>query len=100
LREPIAAYDAELYAIYLLQREQKKGVGKMLVRELAAALRTRDFKSLIVWVLARNLAVGFYSHLGGSQVAEQQIEIGGARLTELAFGWPSLDALAADLAKS
>jgi GNAT superfamily N-acetyltransferase len=91
LREAIEGYDSELYAIYLLQREQKKGVGRLLVRELAEALRNSGFTSLIVWVLARSPAVGFYAHLGGAQVTAKEIEIGGVRLTEIALGWPSFD---------
>ena len=93
LRDAMNGYDAELYAIYLLQREQKRGVGKMLVRKLAKGLRANGFRSLMVWVLAKNPAVGFYVRLGGSQMAQKEIEIGGVQLTEIAFGWANLDDL-------
>src|SRR5215813_10558853 len=73
-RETIEGYDSELYAIYLLQQKQKQGAGRFLVRNLAEALRGDGFSSLIVWVLAKNPAVGFYTSLGGSPVAEKQIE--------------------------
>ena len=90
LRDPIDGYDGELYAIYLLEEKQKRGVGKALTRQLASALYERGFRSLIVWVLARNPAVEFYRHLGAQNVSTKQIEIGGVQLTELAFGWRSL----------
>jgi GNAT superfamily N-acetyltransferase len=93
LRDAIDGYDAELYAIYLLQREQKRGVGRMLIRRLAEGLRTNGLQSLIVWVLAKNPAVGFYLRLGGSPVAQKEIEIGGVQLTEIALGWTTLDDL-------
>jgi L-amino acid N-acyltransferase YncA len=93
LREPIDGFDAELYAIYLLHQQQKQGVGRMLTRKLAQDLRRQGFKSLVVWVLARNPAAGFYARLGGSPVAEKEIEIGGAWLTEIAFAWTNLDDL-------
>ena len=93
-RDAIEGYDAELYAIYLLQQKQKQGVGRSLVRKLTQALRSKGFRSLIVWVLAKNPSVNFYLSLGGSLVAEKQIEIGGVQLTEIAFGWTSLDELA------
>ena len=93
LRDPIDGYDAELYAIYLLQQKQRQGVGKLLLQKLVAGLRANHLRSLIVWVLARNPSVGFYVRLGGSQVAEKQIDIGGVQLTELAFGWTNLDYL-------
>src|SRR5437660_3949548 len=93
LRDPIEGYDAELYAIYLLQQKQLQGAGRLLLRKLVDGLRANHLRSLIVWVLARNPAVGFYLRLGGHQVAEKQIEIGGVQLTELAFAWANLDDL-------
>src|SRR5215471_2581939 len=93
LREAIDAYDAELYAIYLLQENQNQGVGTLLVRRLAADLSTSGFKSLVVWVLKKNPAVAFYSRLGGSQIAEKRIDIGGLELEEIALGWSSLKTL-------
>src|SRR5262249_18702528 len=86
-RETIEGYDAELYAIYLLQQKQRQGVGRSLVQKLAEALRSKGFRSLIVWVLAKNPAVDFYRSLGGSPVAEKEIEIGGVQLREIALGW-------------
>ena len=65
LRDPIEEFDAELYAIYLLKERQKEGVGKALMRQLAGILSDTGFRSLIVWVLAKNPAVEFYRHLGG-----------------------------------
>jgi L-amino acid N-acyltransferase YncA len=93
LREPLEGYDAELYAIYLLQQKQRHGAGRSLVQKLAETLRRDGFRSLIVWVLEKNPAVDFYSSLRGSPVAEKPIEIGGAQLTEIALGWTSLDDL-------
>lgn len=93
LRDAIAGYDAELYAIYVLQAEQRRGLGKMLTQKLVGALHAKGHQSLIVWVLEKNPSVGFYAHLGGSPVAQKQIEIGGAKLTEIAFGWLGLDNL-------
>lgn len=90
LRDRIDGYDAELYAIYLLQHKQKQGVGKVLAQQVAKGLNDIGFRSLIVWVLAKNPAAEFYQHLGGAAVATKQIEIGGAQLTEIAFGWASI----------
>jgi len=92
LREAIGAYDGELYAIYLRPEGQRRGVGRGLVRSLAEALRIEGFKSMAVWVLERNLsAVSFYLRLGGIQVAQKTIEIGGAELSDLALGWANLE---------
>ena len=93
LRDAIDGYDAELYAIYLLQQKQRQGAGRLMLQKLADVLRTSGFHSLIIWVLETNPSIGFYRRLGGSQVAEKQIEIGGSQLIEVAFGWPNLDDL-------
>ena len=96
IREKLDDYDAELYAIYLLRERQKQGAGRTLCLTLASALQTKGFTSMIVWVLEQNPSVSFYERLGAVQVARKVINIGGADLQELAFGWPSLDRLIAD----
>jgi L-amino acid N-acyltransferase YncA len=96
IREPLAPYDAELYAIYLLQAHQQQGTGRLLVHTLASTLRERNFTSMLLWVLAQNPATSFYKHLGAVEVAQKQIEIGGASLQELAVGWTNLRDLAPD----
>ena len=91
LRDRIEAYDAELYAIYLMPANQRHGVGKQMAQALTEALLMEGFSSMIVWVLERNLpAVSFYKRLGGIQIAHKTIVIGGTVLSELAFGWPVL----------
>lgn len=93
MREGTAGYDAELYAIYLLQAAQGKGIGRRLTCALARALGAQGFKSLCVWVLAANPAYAFYEALGGTSVETRQIEIGGESLSEIAYGWPDLATL-------
>jgi GNAT superfamily N-acetyltransferase len=95
VRERLDDYDAELYAIYLLRERQRQGVGRTLGLALASALRTRGFTSMLVWVLEQNPSVSFYERLGAVQIARKVINIGGADIQELAFGWPSLDRLIA-----
>jgi ribosomal protein S18 acetylase RimI-like enzyme len=96
VREKLDDYDAELYAIYLLRERQKQGAGRTLCRTLVSALQTKGFTSMLVWVLEQNPSVSFYKRLGAVQIARKVINIGGADLQELAFGWPSLDRLIAD----
>jgi GNAT superfamily N-acetyltransferase len=91
IREALADYDAELYAIYLLQQRQQNGVGRALVRTLAASLHAQGLKSMIVWALAENPAVEFYKRLGAIPVMTKTTDIGGKDLSDVALGWPSLD---------
>ena len=89
-REPIQSCDAELYSIYLLQDTQKRGTGTALLRAMAAALLQRKFRSMAVWVLEQNRSRNFYKRMGAKLVMSQVIDVGGARLMEVAYAWPDL----------
>jgi ribosomal protein S18 acetylase RimI-like enzyme len=90
-------FDGELYAIYVLQSMQGRGVGKTLVLSAAEDLRARGFVSMLVWVLDQNPFKRFYERLGGEQVGSKDIVVGGKTLKELGYGWRSLDSLIARL---
>lgn len=90
IREPLEDCDAELYAIYLLDRAQRHGLGATLLQTLARSLRAKGFKSMAVWVLERNPARHFYEKWGAVYATAKQIEIGGVLLEEIALTWPDL----------
>jgi GNAT superfamily N-acetyltransferase len=94
IMHPVDGFDGELGAIYLLASHQRKGAGAALVRRIAAALRERGFRNMVVWVLKANPSRGFYERMGGVLVAEQGIEIGGVTLPEVAYGWKDVNTLA------
>lgn len=93
---PVDGYDGELGAIYLLVSHHRRGAGTALVRRVAGDLRRQGFRNMVVWVLKANPACAFYRQMGGAQVAEQMIEIGGVTLPELAFGWTDIAVLCRD----
>jgi L-amino acid N-acyltransferase YncA len=93
IREPVQTYDAELYAIYLLERAQRHRIGTTLLRELAGSLLRKGFTSMIVWVLEKNLSTHFYVKSGAQFVTSKEIQIGGVMLPEVAYGWPGLGAI-------
>jgi GNAT superfamily N-acetyltransferase len=97
IREPLPGYDAELFAIYLLDRAQRQGLGTALLQKLADSLAARGFKGMTVWVLERNPAIHFYEKSGAALVRAKEIEIGGVPLQEVAFAWPDLAKLALSL---
>ncbi|MGI8772220.1 MAG: GNAT family N-acetyltransferase [Acidobacteriaceae bacterium] len=94
IREPLQDYDAELFAIYLLQEAQGRGLGTALLKKLAHSLGVQGFKSMAVWVLESNLSNYFYQKSGALPVLSKEREIGGAMLSVLAFGWPDLEMIA------
>ncbi|HEX4322925.1 MAG TPA: GNAT family N-acetyltransferase [Acidobacteriaceae bacterium] len=90
IRDAVGDYDAELYAIYLLQDRQRQGAGRALTAVLAATLQNAGFQSMAVWALEENPSVAFYKRLGAVPVATKTVQIGGKELPDLALGWPRL----------
>ena len=87
-------YAGGLYAIYVLDRAQRRGHGRELVRAVAGALREMKLHDMIVWVLRDNAAARrFYERLGGVDVRSQPSTIGTATLEEVSYGWRTLDAI-------
>lgn len=94
IREAIQTADAEIYSLYLMRDAQGRGIGRELLTGVAALLRQQGFRSVGLWVLERNRSRGFYETCGGRMATSKVIEIGGARLMEVAYWWPELSVLA------
>jgi len=92
-REPHPDFDKELYAVYVLRSHHGRGLGRALMRALAGRLRPRG---LILWVLRDNPSRAFYERLGGTLAGTKPIEIGGATLEEVAYGWKDVTPLLAE----
>jgi GNAT superfamily N-acetyltransferase len=89
-----AGYDGELFALYLLREHQRAGIGQRLFGSVARGLAEGGSSSLLAWVLARNPSRRFYEAVGGELLGSQEIEIGGARLEEVAYGWLDIEIVA------
>jgi GNAT superfamily N-acetyltransferase len=89
-----ADYGGELYTLYLLREHQGAGMGRRLFSSVARGLAEGGITSLLAWVLARNPSRRFYEAVGGKLLGSQEIEIGGARLEEVAYGWPDIESVA------
>ena len=80
-------FTGEVYAIYLLEQFQRRGIGQRLFRASARRLSQMGKRSLLVWVAAENPSRAFYAALGGQPVRERRINIGGADIDEVGYGW-------------
>ncbi len=90
-------FDAEISAIYVLRSQQRRGIGRALMREMALDLRYREFDAAALWVLRENTtARDFYRKLGGEMVAEREDKRENATLVEIAYGWRELWRLTGD----
>lgn len=89
-------YQAEIYAIYVLEADQRHGVGRRLMHAAAGALTGSGFASVLLWVLTDNHgARAFYEALGGRLLRERPIDVLGVSLTEVAYGWDAISRLIA-----
>ena len=81
---------AELHKLYLAPEWQGHGIGRHLIESTAERLLQQNLASMIVWVLGGNPFRKFYESVGGVYVSERTIEIGGAPLLDVAYGWRNL----------
>ena len=89
-------YQGELFAIYVLQEHQRKGVGRCLFLAMVRHFTGAGMNSMLLWAFKENRpARRFYALLGGELIAEKTIAIGGTDLIEVAYGWRDLSDLAA-----
>jgi len=89
-RPTIPSTRRKLYAIYVLEAYQGRGLGRDLTLDVVARLVADGRRSMLVWVLADNPACRFYEALGGRRVEVKRISIGGVELDEVAYGWTDL----------
>lgn len=88
----------EVYAIYLLRRAQRQGLGRALLQSLAGHLVLKSMTptalDLGLWVLRDNAAArGFYERLGGRLAGARTERREGHDLAEFAYRWNDLAAL-------
>lgn len=80
------ATDAELFAIYLLDKAKRQGIGRRLMAGVFHHLAAQRFSSVGLWVLKQNLeARRFYEALGGVAGAEKISDMQGRQLVEVAY---------------
>ena len=81
-------YEGELMTVYVLPSGQGAGAGRGLVGAVAGYFVETGVDSMLLWVFAENRSArGFYESLGGILIAEDGFELGGACLSEVAYGW-------------
>lgn len=95
---PIPPYDGELVALHVRGPHQGQGIGRQLIAAVAAELQRRGSTALMLWVLDKNPARALYEGLGGRVLGQKEWdgnEVFGIEVQEVAYGWLSLQTLAA-----
>lgn len=83
-------YKGEVYAIYILDEYQKKGIGRLLMRAAALSLKNRGFESMLLWTAAGNQHRSFYEALGGTVLENKRFIIEGVNMELVSYGWSDM----------
>lgn len=86
---------AEVETLYLLDDYRDRGIGRRLMRAMAAHLAAVGCRSAMLWVLQDNPTRWFYLRLGGRPAAQENICFAGQSMDQLAFVWDPIDSLLA-----
>ncbi|MFC0523451.1 GNAT family N-acetyltransferase [Pontibacillus salicampi] len=86
-------FDAEIYAIYLLEDYQGKGIGSGLFSAFVYNMAHEGYTSLLVWVLTQNPYKRFYEKYGAAPIEAEKVTIGKGTYEETAYGWKNMDKL-------
>jgi L-amino acid N-acyltransferase YncA len=83
----VPGYAGELNKIYLLQRVQRKGLGRLLLGAVARRFVERGVNSMLLFGDAANPSNGFYEAFGADRLYSDAGEFHGG------YGWPDLERL-------
>jgi len=83
-------YEGELYAIYLLEEYQGRGIGRQLVKPIIEQLTDDGINSMTVFVLENNPSKNFYQSLGAIKIDQLQDTLAGKEVIELVYGWKDI----------
>ncbi|MCX7921976.1 MAG: GNAT family N-acetyltransferase [Clostridia bacterium] len=86
-------FEGEVSSIYILKEYQRKGIGKLLIKEVVLKFMENSVRNMILWTLEKNPSRLFYEHLGGKIVGERIINRGGKELQQFAYVWEDIDCL-------
>lgn len=92
-RHRLEGLEAEIYALYVLQAEQRRGAGRELVRASARHFVRLGHFGFYLWVLKANRARLFYEALGGREIGARSERLGLHSFAEVAYGWHDLTGL-------
>jgi ribosomal protein S18 acetylase RimI-like enzyme len=92
-RHRLESLEAEVYALYVLQGEQRRGAGRELVRACARHFVRHGHFGFYLWVLKANRARLFYEAMGGAEMGERSERLGLHSFDEVAYGWHDLTGL-------
>ncbi len=85
--------EGEVETLYVLDDFRERGLGRRLMRAMAAHLRAIGCNSAMAWVLENNPSRFFYRHLGGRLSMREAITVAGQPVEQVAMRWDPIDVL-------
>jgi hypothetical protein len=85
----------EIETLYVLDDYRERGIGRRLMRAMAAHLRVIGCNSAAVWVLRENPSRFFYTRIGGRLAMQEAILVAGRGLYQVAMLWDPIETLLA-----
>ncbi len=89
----VTGCQGEVETLYLLDDWREHGIGRRLMRAMAAHLAAVGCRSVMLWVLRDNPTCWFYRHLGGRPVLREAIRYAGQPLEQVAYLWEPIETL-------
>lgn len=87
-REKNVDADGELYAIYLYQERQGRGVGKLLFKQGFQTLKEKGYKKMMVSVFDQNISSKiFYEKAGGKFYGNDHVILEGVSYPTATYLW-------------
>ena len=88
----IPGFDSELIALHVREKNQRMGIGRLLLWTMARELKRRGCTSLMLWIYEASSAHAFYERMGAECLDAEQTVDGQPR--EVARGWASIETVA------
>ena len=85
----LASYDSELIALHVRAKDQRMGIGRLMLWMAAKGLRRANCESMMLWTLEVNSSNGFYDHLGAKRLDARKESEG--QPSEIAYGWSEIE---------
>lgn len=86
-------YERELYAFYLLQEFQRKGIGEKLFQAVARHLAEKGVRTLYLQAIKLSPYRKFYEKNGGKIIGESIYKLGEHDFETVFYGWENLNNL-------
>ena len=85
----LPGFDSELIALHVREKNQRMGIGRLLLWTMARELHRRGCASLMLWIYEASKAHAFCDRMGAQRLDAEQIAEG--QPAEIARGWPEIE---------